>query len=257
MRSQNTENCLLQRTKTWRNNTKPPEEGASYADRQVRLRLSFCCTDREAILASHRSSRKYPALTVPSMACIGMNIALSMKILKAVWALPLSNQVDKYLLVALADYADDAGHCFPGIAALSAKTAIPQRAIYRALKRLKDTGYVEVIHRHRHSNLFKLLIPVTVAANTVCVTPQTVPQTINTVTVAVRTLKDPPSEPSKNLRAEIVINDGRKKTAGTGVIHRREPKRFQTERPVETVAERRQSRQAMCSVSAIIQRSRR
>jgi hypothetical protein len=84
---------------------------------------------------------------------------LSNKLLSAVWALPLGNSTDKFVLVALADYANEHGRCFPGIDALVKRTDLSKRAIYGALNRLKATPYLKVIHRHRHSSVFELSIP--------------------------------------------------------------------------------------------------
>ncbi len=75
----------------------------------------------------------------------------------AVWDLRVGNSTDKLVLLALADFADDNGNrCFPSIAKLMARTELAKRTVMLALQRLQAAGHIEVIHRHRHSNLFKV-----------------------------------------------------------------------------------------------------
>lgn len=89
----------------------------------------------------------------------GERADLSNKLLSAVWALSLGNSTDKFVLVALADYANDQGRCFPGIDALVKRTELSKRAVYLSLNRLKATPYLKTIYRHRHSSVFELSIP--------------------------------------------------------------------------------------------------
>ena len=73
----------------------------------------------------------------------------------AVWAISVGS-TDKFVLLALADAADENGRCWPSIATLGEKTGLSRRAVEGAIKRLQISGYIQVIHRHRHSNVFTL-----------------------------------------------------------------------------------------------------
>jgi hypothetical protein len=59
----------------------------------------------------------------------------------AVWALPL-NDSEKIVLLALADCANDEGHCWPGMRSLVAKCSKSERTIQGAIQRLVDGGHL-------------------------------------------------------------------------------------------------------------------
>lgn len=60
------------------------------------------------------------------------------------WAfkLPLENTGLKFLLVALCNYADEAGYCYPSQAALASITAQNERTVRRHIKELEDMGLI-------------------------------------------------------------------------------------------------------------------
>ncbi len=82
--------------------------------------------------------------------------ALSIKLIGAVWDLQVGSSTDKLVLLALADYSSEEGRCWPSVAALVARTELSERAVRKALKNLQAAGRIEVIHRHRHSNMFRV-----------------------------------------------------------------------------------------------------
>jgi len=152
--------------------------------------------------------------------------ALSIEMLEAAWNLPLGS-TDKLVLLALADHVNqkDVNVCYPGIERLCERTGLTDRAIHKSLKRLKEAGHIEVIHRHRQANLFTLnLVPPT--PNVVRVYPER--SSLNPEPRSLRIFSESESEPEKNLRAEGVKNAGAEKASKTGliptVIHRKEPK---------------------------------
>jgi hypothetical protein len=59
----------------------------------------------------------------------------------AVWALALPDS-EKIVLLALADCANDEGHCWPGMASLVAKCSKSDRTIQAAIKALCDAGHL-------------------------------------------------------------------------------------------------------------------
>ena len=71
---------------------------------------------------------------------------MSIKTMSAVWQSAELSGGDLLLLLALADFADDDGVCWPGVEALAAKARIGKRHVYRELNRLAEAGYVKVEH---------------------------------------------------------------------------------------------------------------
>lgn len=115
---------------------------------------------------------------------------LSIKIIEAVWDVRVGSPTDKLVLLALADYANDRGRCWPSVPALMQRTELSDRAVRTAIKRLSAAGHVEVIHRQRHSSIFTL---------------HQVPPTLHQVPLspapgAARTVIDP----SLNLRDKVI-----------------------------------------------------
>lgn len=67
----------------------------------------------------------------------------------------------KLVLLAIADYADDRGECFPGIAKTAQRTGMDQRTVIRNLRILEDGEFIETKHRGgagagRKSNLYRM-----------------------------------------------------------------------------------------------------
>jgi hypothetical protein len=56
---------------------------------------------------------------------------------------------EKIILLALADYADDTGRCWPSQETLTAKTSLSIRTIRTHLHALADAGFIAVETRHR------------------------------------------------------------------------------------------------------------
>src|SRR3990167_3409781 len=57
--------------------------------------------------------------------------------------------VAKFVLVALADHADDKGICWPGARGLAAKCGVTERTIRANLKQLAEQGLIEAEERKR------------------------------------------------------------------------------------------------------------
>ena len=83
------------------------------------------------------------------------------------WEQPVSRLVDRALLVALADFADDKHRCFPSQATLAQRCLCSVDTIQRALKRLEAGGFIVRSKRGSEhgggvSDLFTLTVAVTV-----------------------------------------------------------------------------------------------
>jgi hypothetical protein len=66
---------------------------------------------------------------------------VSVRVMTAVWALALPDS-EKIVLLALADCANDEGHCWPGMRSLIAKCSKSERTIQGAIQRLVDAGHL-------------------------------------------------------------------------------------------------------------------
>ena len=64
------------------------------------------------------------------------------------WLLRLK-PMEKYVLMSLADSADDEGYCWPSVPTLAHKTCMDERSVQRILKKLKDSNFIKVQARFR------------------------------------------------------------------------------------------------------------
>jgi hypothetical protein len=61
-----------------------------------------------------------------------------------VWANGPSASTDRFVLLALADYANDDGICWPSVAGLMAKTCMSERGVQTVLRRLVAGGFLQI-----------------------------------------------------------------------------------------------------------------
>lgn len=66
---------------------------------------------------------------------------MSVRVMTAVWELPLPDS-EKIVLLALADCANDEGHCWPSMATLARKCSKSDRTVQAAIKSLVDSGHL-------------------------------------------------------------------------------------------------------------------
>lgn len=67
---------------------------------------------------------------------------MSIKLMNAVWYLTEISVTDKFILLSLADQANDAGKCWPSISNISRRCSLSRRAIINVLHRLEQYGYL-------------------------------------------------------------------------------------------------------------------
>ena len=67
---------------------------------------------------------------------------MSIKIMSLVWEKGPQNQAERFVLLALADFANDAGECWPSVDAIAAKTCFKERGVRQILRRLEDAGWL-------------------------------------------------------------------------------------------------------------------
>lgn len=72
------------------------------------------------------------------------------------------NPVERLILLALADWANDDGECWPGQVSIAEKVEVSESTVRRVLTRLRTLGVLEVSERRRPdgyktSNLYRLM----------------------------------------------------------------------------------------------------
>ena len=76
----------------------------------------------------------------------------------AVWDLSDHKGSALLLLLALADYADDVGLCWPGQGTLAKKTRLSRRQVIRISAKIQETGELWVLQR-RHTSNISIVVP--------------------------------------------------------------------------------------------------
>ena len=68
----------------------------------------------------------------------------------------------KFLLIILANYADENGHCWPAISTLCRDTGMPRSTVKLYLTRLEEANLIKKVQRSRAavktSNLYELIL---------------------------------------------------------------------------------------------------
>lgn len=67
---------------------------------------------------------------------------MSSKWMTSAWAAPVDHPHARLLLLAMADIADDAGHCHPTISALASRTRLSTPMVGRHLRALETSGFI-------------------------------------------------------------------------------------------------------------------
>jgi len=86
---------------------------------------------------------------------------MSIKIMSQIWNGGPEKQSDRFVLLALADYANDDGECWPSIAVVMRKTCMSKRGIQTVLRRLKADGWLEIEAGggRKNCNLYRVKTP--------------------------------------------------------------------------------------------------
>lgn len=74
---------------------------------------------------------------------------MSIPYMNRVWNHSALGGSRRLVLLALADYADDAGYCWPGIATLARRCLLTPRQVIRVIADIEQAGEVLVLHRKR------------------------------------------------------------------------------------------------------------
>lgn len=68
---------------------------------------------------------------------------MSVKVMARIWEDGPENQSERFVLLALADHANDAGECWPSIATIARKTCLSERGARKIIRRLEASGWLE------------------------------------------------------------------------------------------------------------------
>lgn len=102
---------------------------------------------------------------------------MSIKLMSLIWEAGPPQQGDRFVLLAIADHANDEGEAFPGVAGLAQKTCMTTRGVQKILRRLEAGGWLVTDKRQGryHCNLYTVLTPNVVHPSTDAVTLNVVP----------------------------------------------------------------------------------
>lgn len=67
---------------------------------------------------------------------------MSIKLMAAIWENGPDKQAERFVLLALADFANDAGECWPSIASIAAKTCLSERGVRQIIRALEADGWL-------------------------------------------------------------------------------------------------------------------
>ena len=73
------------------------------------------------------------------------------------WAIPVNTAMERYVLLALAAYANDGFTCYPSVSRLSELTKLDAKTVRRALRGLESVGAIEITASPVHgSNIYRI-----------------------------------------------------------------------------------------------------
>ena len=86
---------------------------------------------------------------------------MSIKVMSNIWENGPTNQSERFILLALADYANDEGECWPSINGVAKKTCMTDRGVRKILRRLEEQGWLETQHGsgRKNCNIYTIKTP--------------------------------------------------------------------------------------------------
>jgi len=111
-----------------------------------------------------------------------MVYAMSIKIMSAVWENGPRGSAETMVLLAIADYCNDEGECWPSVQSIATKARMTERGVQKITARLVETGWLEIEAGggRRNCNLYRIKTPNRVHPEP-CSPPNVVTETPNTV----------------------------------------------------------------------------
>lgn len=71
---------------------------------------------------------------------------MSVKVMSAIWDHGPEKQADRFVLLALADFANDDGECWPSVKTVSRKVCMTERGVQKIVQRLESEGWLSVVY---------------------------------------------------------------------------------------------------------------
>lgn len=95
---------------------------------------------------------------------------MSIKVMSWVWDEGPREPTERFLLLALADIADDAGKCWPAVGTVAARCCMSERNARRIIRKLEDGGWLETQAQagRNHTNVYHIRKPDNLSARTIC-----------------------------------------------------------------------------------------
>lgn len=134
---------------------------------------------------------------------------MSIKFMAWVWDEGPSDKAEAFLLLALADYSNDEGECWPAVASLAHKCRMSERGIQTVIRRLVDGGWLEIEAGggRKNCNLYRIKNPAGNAPRRKC-TPQMSAETpqMNAKTPQMSAENPAPAapEPSRTIKEPLI-----------------------------------------------------
>ena len=67
---------------------------------------------------------------------------MSVKLMAQIWESGPEQQAERFVLLALADFANDSGECWPSVDRIAEKTCMKERGVRQILRRLEASGWL-------------------------------------------------------------------------------------------------------------------
>jgi hypothetical protein len=83
---------------------------------------------------------------------------MSIKQLNAAWQTQTETHTQKLVLLALADNANDHGHCWPSVLTIAAKCQLTKQAVLKQIKGLERAGLLQTSRANGRSNRYILVM---------------------------------------------------------------------------------------------------
>lgn len=180
---------------------------------------------------------------------------MSIRIMSWVWDSGPADQAQTMVLLAIADFCDDSGMCWPSVASIAQKARMSERNARRIIRALQDAGWLDIEEQRgrNQTNRYRVKKPDIVSARTECPPGQMEhenrtngarkPDTAMSAEPS-RTIREPSetrakkSEKDDDATATILSEVATEAVARNFVGHRREMKKPLTERAARAMAER-------------------
>lgn len=82
---------------------------------------------------------------------------MSVRIMAMVWEMRGLSAPERVVLLALADFSDDKGKCWPSMGSIATMCEMTERGVRKVIRRLEDAGFVTVEHsKGRRSNVYRI-----------------------------------------------------------------------------------------------------